>query len=465
MQSYRMEHDFIGEMKIEDDKYYGVQTKRAMENFPISRVPISTFPIFVKALAHIKKAAAEANMDLGVLDPGIAKAIIAASDEVIKGKLLSQFPVDVFQGGAGTSCNMNANEVICNRALEIYGKKKGEYQYIHPNNHVNKSQSTNDVYPTAIRITTYMQSLELEKELLRFKKALEEKAAEFKHVIKMGRTQLQDAVPMSLGQEFLAWATTIGEDVERLRDSRSLLLEINMGGTAIGTGILAPKTYSEHVTKHLAENTGIPFVSASDFIEATQDCGCYVQYSGMIKRISCKLSKICNDLRLLSSGPRTGIGEINLPPRQPGSSIMPGKVNPVIPEVVNQVAFEIVGNDVTVTMAAEAGQLELNAMEPIIAYSLSCSNIHLTNALKTLTDNCIKGITANEARARALVDGSIGIVTILMPVLGYEKCSQVARIALETGKSVKDILLENHLLSASEIDEIMKPENMAKSIR
>lgn len=465
MQDYRTEHDFIGEMKIENDKYYGIQTQRAMENFVISYVPISYFPNFVKSFAHIKKAAAEANQELGVLDPGIAKAIIGACDEIIDGKLLSQFPVDVIQGGAGTSSNMNANEVICNRALELYGKKKGEYQYIHPNNHVNKSQSTNDVYPTAIRITTYLQSLALEKELVRFKEALKAKAEEFKNVIKMGRTQLQDAVPMSLGQEFLAWAITIEEDIERLRFSRTLLLEINMGATAIGTGILAPKTYSEHVTKHLSKNTGLDFVRAGNFIEATQDCGCYIQYSGVIKRIACKVSKICNDLRLLSSGPRTGINEINLPPRQPGSSIMPGKVNPVIPEVANQVAFEVIGNDVTITMAAEAGQLELNAMEPIIAYSLFCSNTHLKRALRTLTDNCIVGITANEERSRGLVDGSIGIVTILMPILGYEACSHVARIALETGKGVKDILLEEHLMNEKDIEEIMKPENMAQTIR
>ena len=465
MKDTRLEHDFLGEMEIDNSKLYGIQTERALINFPISNVPISNFPNFIKALAHIKKAAAQANLEQKALEPAIGDAIIKACDELIDGKHLEQFPIDVIQGGAGTSSNMNANEVICNRALELYGKKKGEYQYIHPNNHVNKSQSTNDVYPTAIRITTYLQSLELEKVLENLKTELEAKAEEFAHVIKMGRTQLQDAVPMSLGQEFKAWAITIGEDIERLRFSRKLLLEINMGATAIGTGILAKENYSVLVTKYLSKSTGLELISSSNFIEATQDCGCYIQYSSVIKRIACKLSKICNDLRLLSSGPRTGINEINLPPRQPGSSIMPGKVNPVIPEVVNQVAFEVIGNDVTITMAAEAGQLELNAMEPIIAYSLFCSNTHLTKAVVTLTDNCIKGITANEERCKDLMEHSIGIVTILMPVLGYEKCSFVAKQALSQNKSVRDVLLENKLLTTEEIDEIMQPVNMARNIR
>ena len=465
MKDTRLEHDFLGEMEIDNSKLYGIQTERALINFPISNVPISNFPNFIKALAHIKKAAAQANLEQKALEPAIGDAIIKACDELIEGKHLEQFPIDVIQGGAGTSSNMNANEVICNRALELYGKKKGEYQYIHPNNHVNKSQSTNDVYPTAIRITTYLQSLDLEKVLENLKTELEAKAEEFAHVIKMGRTQLQDAVPMSLGQEFKAWAITIGEDIERLRFSRKLLLEINMGATAIGTGILAKENYSVLVTKYLSKSTGLELISSSNFIEATQDCGCYIQYSSVIKRIACKLSKICNDLRLLSSGPRTGINEINLPPRQPGSSIMPGKVNPVIPEVVNQVAFEVIGNDVTITMAAEAGQLELNAMEPIIAYSLFCSNTHLTKAVVTLTDNCIKGITANEERCKDLMEHSIGIVTILMPVLGYEKCSFVAKQALSQNKSVRDVLLENKLLTTEEIDEIMQPVNMARNIR
>lgn len=465
MKDTRLEHDFLGEMEIDNSKLYGIQTERALINFPISNVPISNFPNFIKALAHIKKAAAQANLEQKALEPVIGEAIIKACDELIDGKHLEQFPIDVIQGGAGTSSNMNANEVICNRALELYGKKKGEYQYIHPNNHVNKSQSTNDVYPTAIRITTYLQSLDLEKVLENLKTELEAKAEEFAHVIKMGRTQLQDAVPMSLGQEFKAWAITIGEDIERLRFSRKLLLEINMGATAIGTGILAKENYSVLVTKYLSKSTGLELISSSNFIEATQDCGCYIQYSSVIKRIACKLSKICNDLRLLSSGPRTGINEINLPPRQPGSSIMPGKVNPVIPEVVNQVAFEVIGNDVTITMAAEAGQLELNAMEPIIAYSLFCSNTHLTKAVVTLTDNCIKGITANEERCKDLMEHSIGIVTILMPVLGYEKCSFVAKQALSQNKSVRDVLLENKLLTTEEIDEIMQPVNMARNIR
>lgn len=465
MEEYRIEHDFLGKMQISNSKYYGVQTTRAMENFPISSVPISTFPNFVKALAFIKKAAAEANRDFGALDPQAADAIIKASDEIINGSLLDQFPVDVIQGGAGTSSNMNANEVICNRALEIAGHQKGEYEFIHPNNDVNKSQSTNDVYPTAIKITAYLQSMDLEKELIHLKEALEAKGEEFKDVLKMGRTQLQDAVPMSLGQEFHAWAQSVGEDVWLLRSSRNVLLRISMGATAIGTGILAPEGYSKLVTEYLSNDTGLPLARSENFIESTQDCSCYVQYSGVLKCIASKLSKICNDLRLLSSGPRTGINEINLPPRQPGSSIMPGKVNPVIPEVVNQVAFEVIGNDVTITMAAEAGQLELNAMEPVIAYSLFCSANHLSHAIRTLSDNCIKGITANKERSRAMVEGSIGIVTILMPILGYEKCSEIARTALETGKSVKQILHEKKLLDDSEIDEVMKTENMARIIR
>ncbi|MDY4888170.1 MAG: aspartate ammonia-lyase [Sphaerochaetaceae bacterium] len=465
MEKFRIEHDFLGELQIENDKYYGVQTKRAMENFPISGIPISDFPDFVKAFAYLKKSSAQANRDLKVMDAKIAEAIIAASDEIIGGKLIDQFPVDVIQGGAGTSSNMNANEVICNRALEIAGHNKGEFSFIHPNNHVNKAQSTNDVYPTAIKLTAYKLSFGLEKELERLKAAFLKKGKEFEHVLKMGRTQLQDAVPMSLGQEFNAWAVAVNDDIELLRQARKVLLQINMGATAIGTGILAPETYSVVVTKYIAENTGYDVVAAPDFIEATNDCGGYVEYSSALKRIASKISKICNDLRLLSSGPRTGIGEINLPPRQPGSSIMPGKVNPVIPEVVSQVAFEVIGNDVTVTMAAEAGQLQLNAMEPVIAYSLFCSTIHMEHALQTLTDNCVLGITANDKHSREMVEGSIGIVTILMPILGYEKCSQIARLALDTGKGIKQILHENKLLSDKEIEEVMKTENMARAIR
>jgi len=465
MEKFRIEHDFLGELQIENDKYYGVQTKRAMENFPISGIPISDFPDFVKAFAYLKKSSAQANRDLKVMDAKIAEAIIAASDEIIGGKLIDQFPVDVIQGGAGTSSNMNANEVICNRALEIAGHNKGEFSFIHPNNHVNKAQSTNDVYPTAIKLTAYKLSFGLEKELERLKAAFLKKGKEFEHVLKMGRTQLQDAVPMSLGQEFNAWAVAVNDDIELLRQARKVLLQINMGATAIGTGILAPETYSVVVTKYIAENTGYDVVAAPDFIEATNDCGGYVEYSSALKRIASKISKICNDLRLLSSGPRTGIGEINLPARQPGSSIMPGKVNPVIPEVVSQVAFEVIGNDVTVTMAAEAGQLQLNAMEPVIAYSLFCSTIHMEHALQTLTDNCVLGITANDKHSREMVEGSIGIVTILMPILGYEKCSQIARLALDTGKGIKQILHENKLLSDKEIEEVMKTENMARAIR
>lgn len=461
MIEYRNEHDFLGEMKISNEYLYGVQTARALENFSISNVPIKKFPVFIKTLAHIKKAAALANNDLKVLDDEKCSAICKACDEIIAGKHLKHFPIDVIQGGAGTSCNMNANEVITNRALEIMGKERGQYEFLHPNNHVNLSQSTNDVYPTAIRITTYLQSLDLEKQLLYFKKELSKKADEFKDIIKMGRTQLQDAVPMTLGQEFRAWVVTIEEDIERLKYSRELLLEINMGATAIGTGILTPIGYAKRVTEHLSKSTKLNLKVSFDLIEATQDCGTFIQYSSVVKRIACKLSKICNDLRLLSSGPRAGINEINLPARQPGSSIMPGKVNPVIPEVVNQVAFEVIGNDVTITMAVEAGQLELNAMEPIIAYSLFSSNTHLVNAIKTLTKNCIIGITANKERARSLVENSIGLVTILMPILGYEKCSFIAKTALSENKSVYDVVIENKFLSEDKLNEVLSADNMA----
>ena len=457
----RKEHDFVGEMELPDENYYGIQTMRAIENFNISGIPVMHYPVFVKALAEVKKACAQTNLYFKWLEEDKANAIIQASNEIIAGKLLNQFPLDIIEGGAGTSINMNANEVIANRALEIMGHQKGDYSFIHPNNHVNLSQSTNDVFPTAIRIAVIKYSEELINEMNNFKEALLKKAEEFKDVIKMGRTQLQDAIPMTLGQEFHAWAITIEEDIQRLNNAKDLMKEINLGGTAIGTGLNAPKGFSIKVTEILAKNTGMNLVCASDLIEATQDCGCNIQYSGVLKRIAVKLSKISNDLRLLSSGPRTGLNEINLPPRQPGSSIMPGKVNPVIPEVMNQVAFDVIGNDMTITMAAEAGQLELNAMEPVIAYKLFSSLRHLINALKTLRINCIDGITANKERCRNLVLGSIGIVTVLNPVLGYETCSLIAKKALETGKPVEQIVLEMKLMSKDKLDKLLTPENMA----
>ena len=439
----RLEHDFLGEMRIPADTYYGIQTYRAVENFPISGVSISSFPELIRALGLVKKAAAIANMRCGVLPREIGDAICAACDEIIEGKLHDQFPVDCIQGGAGTSTNMNANEVIANRALELLGHKKGEYEYCHPNNHVNCSQSTNDIYPTALRIALYSMLGQLTGDMAYLQRGFGAKSEEFSDVIKMGRTQLQDAVPMTLGQEFGAYATTIGEDILRVEESRKLLLEINLGATAIGTSINAPKGYAEAASKALADVSGA-----------------YVQTSGVLKRIAVKLSKICNDLRLLSSGPRTGINEINLPRLQPGSSIMPGKVNPVIPEVVSQVAFDIIGKDVTITMAAEAGQLELNVMEPIIAFSLANGIHRLRQAMRTLQDRCVSGITANKERCRSMVENSIGIITALNPYLGYETSASIAKEALETGGSVLDIVLARNLLSREKLDDILAPEHM-----
>lgn len=462
MEQFREEHDLLGYKKVPKEAYYGVQTVRAMENFVVSKIPISTFPLLIQSLGYIKKATAIANREYKILDPKIAEAIITACDELIEGKFLDQFPVDAIQGGAGTSTNMNANEVIANRALELLGKEKGDYVHVHPNNHVNLSQSTNDVYPTSIRIAATWKLDGLLKVLVDFQEALAAKGEEFHDVIKMGRTQLQDAIPMTLGQEFTAWAVSVGDDIERLRVAQTLLHEINMGATAIGTGLNAPAGYAEVVTKHLAELTKLPLKAAKNLIQATQDTGGFIEISGVIKRIAAKVSKICNDLRLLSSGPRAGINEINLPPMQPGSSIMPGKVNPVIPEVVNQVAFDVIGNDLAITLASEAGQLELNVMEPLIAYKLFTSISNLTNVLKILTERCIIGITANKERCRQMVEQSIGLVTALVPTLGYEVCSDVAKKALETGGSIYQIVLEEGLLSKEDLDRILSPEAMLK---
>lgn len=460
MDAWRIEHDLLGHKQVPSDAYYGVQTVRAMENFVVSNIPISQFPFFIQALGYIKKATALANLEYQILDPLIANAIVAACDEIISGKLHDQFPVDAIQGGAGTSTNMNANEVIANRALELLGKKRGEYKIVHPNNHVNLSQSTNDVYPTSIRLAASWMLNALLSELERFKQALEEKGREFHDVLKMGRTQLQDAIPMTLGQEFIAWAESVGEDIERMRIAQTLLYEINMGATAIGTGLNAPKGYAEVVTRHLALLTGLPLVPSRNLIMATQDSGGFIELSGVLKRIAAKVSKICNDLRLLSSGPRAGINEINLPPMQPGSSIMPGKVNPVIPEVVNQVAFDVIGNDLAITLAAEAGQLELNVMEPLIAFKLFTSINNLTNVLNILTTRCITGITANKERCREMVENSIGLVTALVPVLGYELCSEIAKKAQKTNGSVYRIVLEDGYLSEADLKRILSPESM-----
>lgn len=461
----RVEHDFLGEMKIPANAYYGVQTMRAVQNFSISGRTISQCPSLIRALAYVKKAAALANAELGALPANISKAICAACDELLAGKLHDQFPVDTIQGGAGTSTNMNANEVIANRALEIMGHEKGDYQYCHPNNNVNCSQSTNDAYPTAFRLALYAELTNLMEHMRYIQGCFARKGVEFADVVKMGRTQLQDAVPMTLGQEFSAYATTIGEDILRVEKNRKLLLEINLGATAIGTGINAPSDYSRIVCNHLSNLIGLNVVTSDNLIEATWDTGSYVQISGVLKRFAVKLSKICNDLRLLSSGPRTGINEINLPRRQPGSSIMPGKVNPVIPEVINQICFDVIGKDMTVTMAAEAGQLELNVMEPIIAHTLFLAVERLGIGCRTLGEKCVEGITANRERCLELVINSIGIVTNLVPVIGYEKSAAIAKEALDTNKSVSEVALAHGVMTAEQLEKLLSPESMTRPSR
>jgi len=459
---YRSEHDLLGNKDVPVEAYYGVHTLRAQENFNITGISIAIYPDLISALAQIKKAAALANQQLGLLDAKCAKAIAEACDEVIAGKLHEQFVVDVIQGGAGTSTNMNANEVIANRALEILGHRRGEYEFLHPNEHVNMSQSTNDVYPTALKLATYVGIFSLVDAMAYLRRAFERKAEEFSDVLKMGRTQLQDAVPMTLGQEFLTYAVMLGEDEERLKEAALLIREINLGATAIGTGINAHPDYAPLVCRKLIEVSGIPVVTAPNLIEATQDCGAFVQLSGVLKRVAVKLSKTCNDLRLLSSGPRAGLGEINLPARQAGSSIMPGKVNPVIPEVVNQIAFEVIGNDMTVTFAAEAGQLQLNAFEPIIAHSLFKSVTHLSKGCVTLADRCIDGITANREALLASVKISIGMVTALNPYIGYANATEVAAEAHDTGKGIAEIVIARGLMSKEMLDEVLRPEVLTR---
>ena len=456
----RNEHDLLGDREVPTEYLYGVQTLRAIENFNISGVTLNFFPVIIESLAMVKLAAAQANIELGLLESSVGNAIIRACNEIINGKYHNHFIVDMIQGGAGTSTNMNANEVIANRALEIMGYERGQYEFCHPNNHVNLSQSTNDAYPTSVKIAIIKSNKKIIQVLSDLIQSFYKKSIEFAQIIKMGRTQLQDAVPMTLGQSFEAYAVTLEEEVERLKQNVDLFLEVNMGATAIGTGINSEPEYAEKVIKHLRKISGINVVNAKNLVEATQDTGAFVMYSSALKRLAVKLSKISNDLRLLSSGPRTGINEINLPPMQPGSSIMPGKVNPVIPEVVNQIAFKVIGNDLTVTMAAEAGQLELNVMEPVIVQSIFESIEMLVNGMKTFNYRCISNITANEQRCREMVQNSIGIVTALNPVLGYEKCSVLAKEALSTGRSVYDLVIEKDFLSKEEIDELLKPENM-----
>jgi aspartate ammonia-lyase len=457
-QPVRIEHDLLGDRAVPAGAYYGVHTLRALENFAISGTAISRYPDLVIALACIKQAAAIANSELGLLDERRATAIRLACEELREGKLADEFVVDVIQGGAGTSTNMNANEVICNRALELLGRAKGEYRELHPLDHVNLSQSTNDVYPTAIKLALNFGIRRLLAEMHALRKAFEEKAREFEAVLKVGRTQLQDAVPMTLGQEFSTYAVMLGEDEQRLAEAAALIREINLGATAIGTGINAHPDYAALVTRRLSEVSGIDLLVSPNLVEATQDAGSFVQLSGVLKRIAVKLSKTCNDLRLLSSGPRAGIGEISLPAVQAGSSIMPGKVNPVIPEVVNQIAFEVIGNDVTVTLAAEAGQLQLNAFEPIIAHSLFKSLAHLAAGCRTLNERCIKGIAANRERARRLLDESTALVTALTPYLGYAASTEIAQEALRGGQRVYDLVLSKKLMTREQLDQILRPE-------
>ncbi len=463
--SSRVEHDFLGEREIPDDVYYGVQTLRALENFNITGITQSSQPLFIQAFGYVKKAAAIANRDCGILDAKIAEAIIFACDELIAGKHLDQFVTDLIQGGAGTSINMNANEVIANIGLEYMGHKKGEYQYLHPNNHVNCSQSTNDAYPTAFRLALYRKMDVYLETLTALRDAFSQKGKAFDHVLKMGRTQLQDAVPMTLGQEFNGFASAMDQDIRRIKEAQQLITVVNIGGTAIGTGINAPEGYSARCISNLVDLTGIPVSLSDNLIEATSDTGDYVQVSGSLKRNVLKISKICNDLRLLSSGPRCGLNEINLPKMQPGSSIMPGKVNPVIPEVVNQTAFYVIGADVTITMAAEAGQLQLNVMEPVITFSLFTSLQYMTNAIHTLINVCINGITANEEVSSHFVMNSIGIVTALNPILGYEVSASIAKEALATGKSVHQIVVEDRkLITQQKWNELYSLENMIRPV-
>ena len=461
----RTEHDFLGEKEIPAEAYWGVHTARAVENFPISGTPISAMPDLIRAFGYVKKAAARANLELKAIDEKRAFAIMGACEQLIAGQHLDQFVVDVIQGGAGTSTNMNVNEVIANLALEKLGFEKGRYDVLHPNDHVNASQSTNDVYPTAVRLALWAGIDRLLDSMAILREGYEAKAEEFKNVLKIGRTQLQDAVPMTLGQEFSTYAVMTEEDEARLREARALIQEINLGATAIGTGINAPAGYADLACGHLAEISGIPVVKAANLVEATQDTGAFVQLSGVLKRVATKLSKTCNDLRLLSSGPQAGFGDIKLPPRQAGSSIMPGKVNPVIPEVMNQVAFEVIGNDMTVTMASEAGQLQLNAFEPIMGWSLFKSITHLSNACRTLNTNCIAGIEANHELLARRVRESVTLVTALNPIIGYEKAALIAKTAIATGQPIDEVAELLGIMTKAQMEALLVPEKLTEPLR
>ncbi len=456
----RIERDSLGEWAVPEDADYGVHTARAAANFPITGTLLSHYPELIIALAMTKKAAAEANAELGALDPKIARAIAKACDRLIAGENHQHFIVDMVQGGAGTSTNMNANEVIANMALRELGEPRGRYEIVNPNDHVNLSQSTNDVYPTAVRLTMLREVPGLVKAQEKLIAAFQAKAGEFHDIIKVGRTQLMDAVPMRLGSEFKAFAVTVGEDIERVREFSSLLREVNLGGTAIGTGINTPRDYSRIVIGRLAGISGVPLVPAGDLIEATSDMGAFVTFSGVLKRIAVKLSKICNDLRLLNSGPRAGLGEIRLPAVQAGSSIMPGKVNPVIPEVVNQIAYQVIGNDLTVTLGAEAGQLQLNAMEPVIVFNILQSMRMLSRGMTVLREKCIEGIEADAERCRELLEHSLVAVTALNPYIGYAEASRVAKTALKSRCSIRDVVLAEKLMTEAQLDQAFSTETL-----
>lgn len=457
----RIEVDLLGEREVPNNVYWGIHTLRAVENFNISKNTISDVPEFVRGMVMVKKATALANGDLGAIPKKIARAIVQACDEIlVNGRCMDQFPSDVYQGGAGTSVNMNTNEVVANLALELLGHKKGEYHIINPMDHVNASQSTNDAYPTGFRIAVYNSIMQLITKVLYLQHGFENKADEFANILKMGRTQLQDAVPMTVGQEFKAFSVLLDEEVKNLKRTAELLLEVNLGATAIGTGLNTPEGYAPLAVKYLAEVTQLPCTLSEHLIEATSDCGAYVMVHGALKRTAVKLSKICNDLRLLSSGPRAGLNEINLPELQAGSSIMPAKVNPVVPEVVNQVCFKIIGNDTTVTFAAEAGQLQLNVMEPVIGQAMFESIDILANACVNLRDKCIDGITVNKEICEGYVFNSIGIVTYLNPFIGHHEGDIVGKICATTGRSVREVVLERGLLTEEQLDDILSVENL-----
>ncbi|AFQ58307.1 MULTISPECIES: aspartate ammonia-lyase [Bacillus] len=457
---YRVEKDFLGEKQIEADVYYGIQTLRASENFPITGYKIHEE--MINALAIVKKAAALANMDVKRLYEGIGQAIVQAADEILEGKWHDQFIVDPIQGGAGTSMNMNANEVIGNRALEIMGHKKGDYIHLSPNTHVNMSQSTNDVFPTAIHISTLKLLEKLLKTMEDMHSVFKQKAQEFDSVIKMGRTHLQDAVPIRLGQEFEAYSRVLERDIKRIKQSRQHLYEVNMGATAVGTGLNADPEYIKQVVKHLADISGLPLVGADHLVDATQNTDAYTEVSASLKVCMMNMSKIANDLRLMASGPRAGLAEISLPARQPGSSIMPGKVNPVMAELINQIAFQVIGNDNTICLASEAGQLELNVMEPVLVFNLLQSISIMNNGFRSFTDNCLKGIEANEKRMKQYVEKSAGVITAVNPHLGYEAAARIAREAIMTGQSVRDLCLQHDVLTEEELDIILNPYEMTK---